>query len=411
MKTFNNGTLIKRGDRWALVIGWVDENGKRGQKVRRTNIACDKDTERHQGKSVKATGKGAAQARAQLAEFRKQLVDAEDAKRITTEITLSEYVEHYIDMREASGSIEPSTVHDYRKAAQHQLYKGGKHAIKDIALSDLTPQKIQAYEAWLLAPKPRGYGYHPVSVIKGHRLLSSALKQAVADGLIASNPMQHVKPPKKRRSAPNALTASDVAKLNAELAKRPLNTTIVAAKLAIYTGMRRGEICGLRWQDVDFYNAQLTVARAVGFSDNGSYLKATKTDVIRTVPIPSSLVAVLQEWRKQFDDIAEAGGLANVDRLYVLGDLFGNYKSPQSISKRWGDLAEELDLIGTEGRRVTFHDLRHTFATVAIAGGVDVKTVSSILGHANAAITLNVYASADPSAKRRAAAQIDALLG
>jgi integrase len=66
-----------------------------------------------------------------------------------------------------------------------------------------------------------------------------------------------------------------------------------------------------------------------------------------------------------------------------------------------------MNLIGTEGKRCTFHDLRHTFATAAIAAGVDVKTVSSILGHANAAMTLNVYASADPDAKRRAAAVID----
>lgn len=70
----------------------------------------------------------------------------------------------------------------------------------------------------------------------------------------------------------------------------------------------------------------------------------------------------------------------------------------------------ELNLIGTEGVRVNFHGLRHTFATVAVASGVDIKTVSSILGHANAAMTLNVYASADPDAKRAAAGLIgDAL--
>jgi hypothetical protein len=70
-----------------------------------------------------------------------------------------------------------------------------------------------------------------------------------------------------------------------------------------------------------------------------------------------------------------------------------------------------MGLVGTQGRVPTFHDLRHTFATYAIAEGVDVKTVSSILGHSNAAMTLNIYASADPESKRAAAETIDEVMG
>lgn len=76
--------------------------------------------------------------------------------------------------------------------------------------------------------------------------------------------------------------------------------------------------------------------------------------------------------------------------------------APHTLSKAWKSIADSMGLVGTQGRRPTFHDLRHTFATYAISEGIDVKTVSSILGHSSAAMTLNIYASADPASKRAA---------
>jgi integrase len=94
-------------------------------------------------------------------------------------------------------------------------------------------------------------------------------------------------------------------------------------------------------------------------------------------------------------------------QLYVLGDIRGGYASVFTVWKQWNALASSMGLVGTQGRVPSFHDLRHTFATFAIAEGVDVKTVSSILGHANASMTLDIYASADPASKRAAAKTID----
>lgn len=85
-----------------------------------------------------------------------------------------------------------------------------------------------------------------------------------------------------------------------------------------------------------------------------------------------------------------------------LGDPNGSYLTPRLLSTSFWRRAKRLELKGSQGKRPTFHDLRHAFATTAIAEGVDVKSVSSILGHADASMTLNVYASADPEAKRNA---------
>ena len=96
-------------------------------------------------------------------------------------------------------------------------------------------------------------------------------------------------------------------------------------------------------------------------------------------------------------------GLPFSNDLYVLGKVDGSNLAPHALWEAWKVIAASLGLVGTQGKAPTFHDLRHTFATAAISEGVDVKSVSSILGHPNAAMTLNIYASADPDAKRRAA--------
>ena len=93
--------------------------------------------------------------------------------------------------------------------------------------------------------------------------------------------------------------------------------------------------------------------------------------------------------------------------MYVTGGADGSFMQPHYLSHRWRIAADALELIGTEGNRPTFHDLRHTFATAAVTAGTDIKTVASMMGHANAAMTLNIYASADREAKKRGAAVVE----
>ena len=120
------------------------------------------------------------------------------------------------------------------------------------------------------------------------------------------------------------------------------------------------------------------------------------------MPITPQLHRVLASWRAECQAAALAAG-ARLPGLFVCGRPDGTYVDPNVLSRQWKELAQVIGIKGTRGKVPTFHDLRHTFASTAITAGVDVKTVSSILGHANAAMTLNVYATADPEAKKRAA--------
>lgn len=258
-------------------------------------------------------------------------------------------------------------------------------------LGALTPGRAQEWESEMT-----GRGLSSSTVGKAHRLVKQAMRAAVMDGRVAANPMDAVRPPKRRNAHEgiNALDASWRAWLLSTLDAIGETPVTVAARVALWTGLREGEVCGLQWRDADLDARTLWVRRSVGVGDGGRYVKAPKTNRARDVAMPGELAATLAAWR-------DAGGAWDPGD-FVLSRGAEPY-SPTMVSREWAMLARLLDLRGTEGRRVTFHDLRHTWATMAVAAGVDIKTVASNLGHANAAMTLNVYASADPDAKRRAA--------
>ena len=297
-----------------------------------------------------------------------------------------EYIEAGIGHMLASGSIERSTYLDYRNSLGRI-----RRCLGGVALADLTPQMVRGMEVKLAKD-----GLSASAVRKAHGLLKQMCSMAVCDGIIGRNPADAVKKPKnvKTNHGSNSMASSERARLLDALAAEPDTPTSVAARVSLWTGLRRGEVCGLRWADVDWDGRLIWVRRAIGFGAGGHYVKMSKTDSVRSVAMPKDLSQLLSLWHTQ-------QGCPKVS-TYVLSGT-SEFYDPQLAGKHWREISDRLDLTGTEGRRVTFHDLRHTWATMAVAAGVDIKTVASNLGHANAAMTLNIYASADPDAKRRAA--------
>ena len=330
---------------------------------------------------------GAATASSETADNGKQ--DDTTAKS-PRNILVLEYVSDMVESLGSSGAIEPSTVRDYR-TSMTRLRRG----LDGVELARLTPEKIREWESSLTAS-----GLSSSSVGKAHRLLKQACRQAVADRVLQANPCDSVKPPKRKNKNPgiNYAQKDERRRLLDVLGTAPLSPVTVAARIALYVGFREGEICGLRWVDADLEGLVLWERRAVGIGDGGAYLKESKTDEARDATMPQSLAEILMQWRSQQGEPAETS--------YILTGT-DRFMHPGTLCRQWKSVAELLGLKGSEGRRVTFHDLRHTWATVAVASGVDIKTVASNLGHANAAMTLNIYASADPDAKRHAASIMD----
>lgn len=356
-------------------------------------------------RKLSATAKRAAEAECR-ALFARLNDEAQAAPRADGR-TVLEHMEAYV--AGLSVSVEPSTVTGYRTIVNRQV---GKFGIASVPLSQLSPDDVRSWLAEL------GERYSPTTALKAFVLLKAALKQAAGDGVIAKSPAANIKGPKKRGPKPNALDERQRKQLAALLAQAEKTRAVVGETLALYTGMREGEICAVRWRCVDLQAGTLEVSEALGKTGRGYYVKEPKNrGSKRVVYLPEPAVAALRARRASMMEDCMAAGVALSPHMFVLGyadrdEATGDYRfySPHVLWQQWSSTAALLGLVGTQDRNVTFHDLRHTYATAAIAAGVDVKTVSSSLGHSNASMTLDIYADADPDAKRRSAQAVTTAL-
>lgn len=375
------------------------EDKKRGKFRGRLSYRDVDNKRRYITRTLQATGIRAAKA--ELTAFRNEMEreHAESVRngggnRAIADTPVPEYVAQFIDAKESTKAIEASTISSYRNSLKHI-----EGAFAGTALKDLQPKDGERWVADLVSE-----GLSSSMVCKAYRLLKMVLNDAVAVGAIDKNPLTLVKPPKRvnKKEGINSLDIDERTALLSKMGALELSPVLVAAYIALYTGMRRGEICGLQWRDLDTDNRVIWVRRAIGLGKGGAYIKQPKTDKARDVALPATLIEVLSRWR----DAQRQSYAADMATLrpdsFMLGDAIGFYH-PDRLTKDWASLARLLGVRGAAGRLASFHDLRHTWATMFLASGGDVKTAASNLGHANAAMTLNIYASTDPDAKRRAA--------
>ncbi len=285
------------------------------------------------------------------------------------------------------GTIEPSTVREYRaEARQIDSYIG------NVRLADLSVEDVSGWMRDMSAD-----GYAPKSVSKPFRLLKQALKWGMAQDLITKNPCDFCKPPKRVKTPINALSREKrtrMLRLAMEAEPQPLG---FAVEIALTTGMRRGEVCTLRWSDLSD-DGTITVSHALENSPGGFYVKEPKIgSSARTIPLTKHPDTMLSAKRRDTERMAREMGVALGDP-YILGtqEEMSRPYNPTQLGKDFAAFCK------MNGFSRTFHDLRHSFATMMIAGGCDVRTVASYLGHASVSMTLDIYADVDPDAKRAA---------
>ena len=175
--------------------------------------------------------------------------------------------------------------------------------------------------------------------------------------------------------------------------------------LLIYTGMRRGELCGLEWKDIDFEHQTLSICRSSQYLGAGNYItKEPKTKAgIRKMTIGPGVCQMLRQYQQYQNQQKEKTGdcWQETDRLFTQWD--GRPIHPDTISGWFPKFLERCDL-----PKVTLHSLRHSNATIMIAEGVDIRTVSNRLGHAHTSTTLNIYTHALKTRDQDAADKLDA---
>jgi len=329
----------------------------------------------------------------------------------------------YLDTWVAGLRLGDSTVASYKKNIRLHIkpYLGG------VPLASLTSKKIDELYRTLEEKGRRngkgeltGQGLSARTVRYIHTILRAALQAAVEaePALLAKNPADKANPPTAKEAKPPEMHPWTAAQLRTFLDWSKDHSHLHTAWwLLAMTGMRRGELLALRWRDIDLDAGTIRIRRSVGVV-RGKGQKAvlkegdTKTDKPRTVDIDATTVALLRA------HLRERGGLALQfarDDALVFGDAEGRHRHPERFSRAFKDQLKRCErYLVKHGREalpeIRLHDLRHTHATLLLIKGTPVKVVSERLGHANATITMNVYAHVLPGNQKDAADSFAALV-
>lgn len=307
--------------------------------------------------------------------------------------TVADYLDIHIKRR--STRLEASTIKGYKVDADRIK----KYPIASMKVNQV---KIDDVHAWLDLMIEEGYEGR--TCLKSFRLLKASLKSAMADDVITKNPCDYVKPPRRKQTKIRFLRKNDRLKMIKLSREAPDNKLGLAIELALATGMRRGELCALRWSDID-ETGVIYVHNALGQGDGGYYVKGVKNGVPRHIPLVSATYKRLLEYKARRMAECDELGVSFGDP-YILGTPGKNshYYIPDAFGKDFSAFVKMHNF------NCTLHDLRHTFATFMIAEGADVATVASYLGD-SIEVTLKNYATSDPGAKLAAMAFIEKGLG
>ena len=227
----------------------------------------------------------------------------------------------------------------------------------------------------------------PKTILEHHRLISAMLQNAVYWQILPYNPADRVKPPKHERPQIKYYDDVQCKQLLEALENEEIKFQTIVI-LTLFTGMRRGEVLGLEWSDIDFKEGFVHITKASQYtSDKGIFVKDPKThSSIRKVGIPDIVINMLYKYKTWYDAEKEKCGdlWNNSNRLFVTWN--GNPMHPDTVTDWFRSFIEKNNL-----PKITFHGLRHTNATLLISKNVDVAVVASRLGHAQITTTLNFY--------------------
>ena len=321
----------------------------------------------------------------------RQNIDAFQGVELTeqSKMTLAQWLDEWLE-KHMTGTVRPGTLEGYRKDMDNHVkpYLGEKLLIK-LTSDDLRELYQLLLERGRKLPRQNcGPGLAPATVRGIHATLHHALKTAADEGLIPFNPAEKVTPPRVQNTPKQVLTHDQMEKFLYAIRFNPIWHDFFYTELT--TGLRRGELCGLTWDDFDSEAGTLKVRRTI-HARKGGGLEAGETKTYagqRTILLPYSTTQLLKERR--------TAALTK----WIFPDPL-RPERPVNPSSAYRRLKELLKQAGLPSLR--FHDLRHTFATHALASGVDAKTLSGILGHTKASFTLDTYTHVTGDMHRSAA--------
>jgi integrase len=375
--------------------GSVNKRGKSWQV--RVDLGPDPVTgKRRQGSKTFRTRK---EAEIELARWLREIDTgtALDPSRMT----FGEFLDHWLE-EHLRHRLRPSTFNSYR--AQVRLHI--RPVLGGTPMQKLQPMQIQAlYAAKLTGERADGResGLSPKSVRYLHGIIHQALDQALQWQMVTRNIADSVTPPRTRQPRIQTWDADEVRRF---LEAAEGDTYGPLWILALGTGMRRGELLGLRWQDLDLAGARLHVRQCLVEIGGVPTLQEPKTaSGRRVVALPPSVTDTLRAHRTSQLEQRLAIGSAWQDHDLVIAKDDGSPVTPGNVNRHLNRIARKAGV-----PRIRFHDLRHTHATLLLRQRVHPKIVSERLGHATIAMTLDTYSHVLPDMQEQAATEFEGLL-
>ena len=355
------------------------------------------------GKQIQKSVTGKTQK--EVAQKIKELTAALDAGTYIAphKMTVGQWLDTW--QNEYLANVKPSTVSSYEATIRNHLQPG----LGAIRLDSLTTHDIQEFYNSLHSPSENRNALSSKTIKNIHGILHHALEQAMLNNYIRSNPSNACVIPKAIKKKVKPMNEHQIADfLKAIKGHKYENMFLVA----LFTGMRQGEVCGLQWECVDFDNGtilidkQLQSLRGKVRGDNEKYaLVPTKNGKERTITAAPFVMDLLWKTKQAQDTNRKDFSSDFQENDLVFTDEIGNRVTPQALYRAFKLVVTELNM-----KDVRFHDLRHSYAVVSLKSGDDVKTVQENLGHATASFTLDTYGHVTEKMKKDSADRMQAFI-
>jgi integrase len=376
-----NGSTIKRGSTWTAYWFTSDPTTGKRRQHSKGGFRVQKD------------------ARAHLNAVMGRVEDG--SWRPDKAMTVRELLEDHWLPSQASKELRGASMAQYRLAVRAWLvpHVGG------VVVSALTPKIVNDLITTLKTTRTSAGrdGLSPRTVQLAIGVLKSACSWAVRNELLARNPVAAIAQPRADRPEMKAWSVDEARQFLGAVKDDRLSW---AWTLALTRGLRRGELCGLKWEDFDLERGTLRINRARVTVEGRPVDSLPKTAAgRRSVPLDASLEPILRALRtSQGRERLQSGGAYENDG-YLCADELGHPYHPDTVSGWFESAVKKSGL-----RRIRLHDTRHTAASLMLASGVPVKVVSEMLGHASPTITLTIYAHVLPGMAEEAGAALSASL-
>lgn len=306
-------------------------------------------------------------------------------------LTVGEWLNTWIS--EYTADWKPLTVSNYSKQIK-------KHLIPRLGaakLEDLDTHTIQLFYNSLTKS-----GLAPKTVKNIHGVLHAALEQAISNGYIHKNPTAGCKLPKVVRPEIKPLEPEEIARMLKEAKKDAYDNLFI---VAMFTGMRQGELLGLSWDNVNFKTGQITIKQQLQCKDGVYFLETPKSGKCRVLsPAPVVMETLKDEQQQQNANKQIVGAAWENKWNLAFTDALGKNLVRRTVVKHFKAVIERANIPSD----VRFHDLRHSFAVTSLYSGDDVKTVQANLGHATAQFTLDVYGHVTQKMRQESAMRMQA---